>query len=93
LDGGLTLRKASTDTQNNTNDADIHALSAIRTHDISVRVGEDSSCLRPRGNCERPLHTIPPLIWEVNGSLTEASYIDYEYLSVLLNSTRPIQEW
>jgi hypothetical protein len=34
---------------------DIHALSGIRTHDSSVRAGEDSSCLRPHGHCDRPL--------------------------------------
>jgi hypothetical protein len=32
---------------------DIYALSGIRTHDPSVRVGEDISCVRPRGQCER----------------------------------------
>jgi hypothetical protein len=32
---------------------DIHALSGIRTHDPSVRASEDSSCLRPRGHCDR----------------------------------------
>jgi hypothetical protein len=32
---------------------DIHASSEIRTHDPSVRVGEDSSCLRPLGHCDR----------------------------------------
>jgi hypothetical protein len=30
-----------------------HALSGIRTQDPSVRASEDSSCLRPRGNCDR----------------------------------------
>jgi hypothetical protein len=34
---------------------DFHALSGIRTHDPSVRVGEDYSCLRPRGHCDRYL--------------------------------------
>jgi hypothetical protein len=29
------------------------ASSGIRTHDPSVRVGKDSSCLRPRRHCER----------------------------------------
>jgi hypothetical protein len=29
---------------------DIHASSGIRTHDPSVRAGEDGSCLRPRGH-------------------------------------------
>jgi hypothetical protein len=31
----------------------IHASSGIRTHDPSVRAGEGSSCLRPRGHCNR----------------------------------------
>jgi hypothetical protein len=33
---------------------DNHTLSGIRTHDPSVRAGEDMSCLRPRGQCNRP---------------------------------------
>jgi hypothetical protein len=32
---------------------DVHALSGIRTPSSSVRAGEDSSCLRPRGHCDR----------------------------------------
>jgi hypothetical protein len=32
---------------------DIHALSGIRTHDLSVRASEDSSRLRPRGHRDR----------------------------------------
>jgi hypothetical protein len=42
-------------TQDNTNtvNADIHALSGIRTHDSSARASEDSSCLRERGHCVR----------------------------------------
>jgi hypothetical protein len=31
----------------------IHALSVIRTLDPSFRAGEDNSCLRPRGHCDR----------------------------------------
>jgi hypothetical protein len=31
----------------------IHALSGIRTHDLSVRASEGSSCLTPRGYCDR----------------------------------------
>jgi hypothetical protein len=31
----------------------IHAFSGIRIHDLSVGAGEDSSCLRPRGHCDR----------------------------------------
>jgi hypothetical protein len=33
--------------------SNIHALSGIRTHDPSVWESEDSSCLRPRGYCDR----------------------------------------
>jgi hypothetical protein len=44
-------------TQDNTNTGerrrDIHASSRIRTHDPSVRAGEDISCFRPRGHCDR----------------------------------------
>jgi hypothetical protein len=36
---------------------DIHALNRIRTHDLSVQVGEDSSCLRPHGHCVRHMKT------------------------------------
>jgi hypothetical protein len=32
---------------------DIHALCGIRTHDPSVRVCEDMSCLRPRDHCDQ----------------------------------------
>jgi hypothetical protein len=31
----------------------IHALSAIQTHDPSVSASEDVSCLKPRGRCDR----------------------------------------
>jgi hypothetical protein len=34
---------------------DIHASSWIRTHDPSVRVSEDSSCLTPRGHSDRQI--------------------------------------
>jgi hypothetical protein len=33
---------------------DIQALSGIGTHDSNVRASEDSSCVRPRGHCDRP---------------------------------------
>jgi hypothetical protein len=36
----------------------IHALSGIRTHDPSVRAGENSSYLRPRGHRDRQLFTL-----------------------------------
>jgi hypothetical protein len=35
----------------------IHASSEIRTHEPSVWTGQDSSCLRPRDHCDRPLNT------------------------------------
>jgi hypothetical protein len=34
---------------------DIYALIGIRTHDLSLRASEDSSCPRPRGHCDRPV--------------------------------------
>jgi hypothetical protein len=34
---------------------DSHVLSGIRSHDPSVRAGEDGSCLRPRGHCDRQI--------------------------------------
>jgi hypothetical protein len=42
----------------NARNTDIHTLSRIQTHDSSVRAGEDSSCLRPRGHCDRPADDI-----------------------------------
>jgi hypothetical protein len=38
---------------------DIHALSGIQTHDPSVQASKDSSCLRPRGHCDRLIKTVP----------------------------------
>jgi hypothetical protein len=40
---------------------DIHASSGIRTHDPSVWAGEDSSCLRPPGHCDRLHHVCSTL--------------------------------
>jgi hypothetical protein len=37
----------------NSDNTDIYALSGIRTNDPSVQAREDSSCLRPRGHCDR----------------------------------------
>jgi hypothetical protein len=34
--------------------ADIHASSRIRIHDLSGWTAEDISCLRPRVHCDRP---------------------------------------
>jgi hypothetical protein len=38
---------------------DIHVSSGVRTHDPSVRAGEDSSWLRPRGHCDRGQFSCP----------------------------------
>jgi hypothetical protein len=38
----------------NAHNTNIDALSGIRTHDPRPRAVEDSSCLRPRGQCDRP---------------------------------------
>jgi hypothetical protein len=63
LDGGSARRKVAIYTQNNTNTekthTDIHVVSGIRIHDPSVRASKDSSCLRPRGDCDRQLHVLP----------------------------------
>jgi hypothetical protein len=53
LDGRSARRKAATYTQNKRTHADIRASSAIRTHDPNVLAGEDGSCLRLRGHCDR----------------------------------------
>jgi hypothetical protein len=50
-------RKASTKTQDNTIRIRAHkrASSDIRTHYPNIRAGEDSSCLIPRGHCDRQM--------------------------------------
>jgi hypothetical protein len=48
--------------------ADIHALSGIRTHDSSVWASEDNSCNRPLGHCGRlvsPLEGVKMAIKEL----------------------------
>jgi hypothetical protein len=45
-----------TQTENKGRQIYIHALSGIGTHDPSVRAGEDGSCLRPRGHCDRSVN-------------------------------------
>jgi hypothetical protein len=54
---GLYLNIGQHKCKRNTYTPNIHALSGIRTHNPSVRVSEDSSCLRPRGyrdQCLKP---------------------------------------
>jgi hypothetical protein len=55
LGRGSARRKAAACTRDNTEytHTDIHTLGGIRTHDPSVRAGENSSCLRLSGHCDR----------------------------------------
>jgi hypothetical protein len=59
LDGGSTRRKALiyTGQQQQIINANIHALGGIRTRNLSVRAGEDMSCLLPRGSCKSYIST------------------------------------
>jgi hypothetical protein len=83
-------------TQDNTNriNADIHALSGLQTHDPSVRVSEDISCLRPRGHCDRPYTYHRALIpyanqwtiWKLHfwfNLFSELSFQDYILLTLI----------
>jgi hypothetical protein len=57
---------------------DIHALSEIRTHDPSVRASKDSSCLRPRGHCDRPVYPCTPgIFWICVPEELVAIYLKY----------------
>jgi hypothetical protein len=61
MEEGSARRKAGIYTQNYTNTeltyTDTRVSSGIRTHDPIVQAGEDSSCLRPRGHCDRRRNT------------------------------------
>jgi hypothetical protein len=50
---GLYLNRGQYKQNKRIHTPNIHALSGIRTHDTSVRASEESSCLRPRGYCDR----------------------------------------
>jgi hypothetical protein len=54
-------------THTHTHIPNIHVLSGIRTHDSRARASKDSSCLRPRGYCDRLIDSCCPLI---NGGYT-----------------------
>jgi hypothetical protein len=78
FDGGSARRKAATCTQGRTDleetHTDIHASNGIRTHDPSVRAGEDGSCLRPRGHCDRR-------VWNLVSEIKERNIlVDWECL-------------
>jgi hypothetical protein len=63
---------------------DIHALSGIRAHDPSVRTSEDSSCLRPRGQCDR--HVLQYLLYVK--SRTRSSKLPYGCVSINMRISR-----
>jgi hypothetical protein len=54
-DGGSARRKATTYIHTEQTHTDIHASSGIRAYDPTVREGEDVTCIRPCGECDRPL--------------------------------------
>jgi hypothetical protein len=66
LDERSARHKAATYTHNNTTIEKTHthiqASSGIRTHDPSVKASEDSSCLRPRGHCDRSTSSLELVI-------------------------------
>jgi hypothetical protein len=45
--------RRTTQTQNKRTQTDIHVSRGIRTQDRNVRAGEDGSCVRQRGHCNR----------------------------------------
>jgi hypothetical protein len=75
--GDQPYRKATTYTgqRKHRTNADIHASSGTRTHDPSVRAGEDISCLRPRGHCDRLLN-----IQRINSSRIQQLQNSYQVL-------------
>jgi hypothetical protein len=77
---GLYLHRTAQSHNKHTH-TDIHALSGIRTHDPSVREGEDSSCSRQRGHCDRLLSLykskiLPLLLWRGHQPITSCLSIN-----------------
>jgi hypothetical protein len=56
---------------------DIHTLGGIRTHNLSVRTGEDISCPRPRGHCHRLIDALVSINHDRNWvcDLTDGQHI------------------
>jgi hypothetical protein len=61
---------------------EIHALSGIRTHDASVRGGEESSCLRQRGYLIGGLTHIAKVIHPITSANLEHGGT-WEYMGVV----------
>jgi hypothetical protein len=57
FDGGSACRKVAIYTRNNTDTEEMHTDINVqcgnRSHDPSVRTGEDDLCFRPHGHCDR----------------------------------------
>jgi hypothetical protein len=68
----------------------INALSGIRTQDPSVRASEDSSCLRPRGYCDRPMFQYRDL--EIYDGINILKRLKHKSLSKVSGSSKPSEE-
>jgi hypothetical protein len=81
-DGGSARRTGQHNHRINAH-TDIHASCGIRTHDPSVCAGEDSSCFRPPGHCDRPDSVIcaynyhSPIKWYV-------TYFIFIFISIFI---------
>jgi hypothetical protein len=67
---------------------DIHASSGILTHDHGVRAGEDSSCLRPCGHCDR----LPNIIGKIKENCMGGTCSTHERDKFLQNVSRKISK-
>jgi hypothetical protein len=83
-------KRRTTQTQNECiHTPNIHALSWIRTHHPSVRASEDSSCLRPRGNCDIPQDTTLQYLSVACRNLKDSKQKDISSISVPNIEVRP----
>jgi hypothetical protein len=69
---------------------DIHASTGIRTHDPSVRAGEDGSCLRLRGHCDRRFRPYRVGFMTNLVCLTTLDIVKYYENRMVGNENRPI---
>jgi hypothetical protein len=64
--------------------ADIHASIGIQTHDPSVLAGEDSSCLRPHGHCDRHTNLLYIFNMQCDGKICLKSRTSGKFLATFL---------
>jgi hypothetical protein len=84
LDARPLSKLRTTQTQNkHIHTPNIHALSWIRTHDPGFRASEDSTCLRPLGNRDRPYSKYTNLISDEFTELVETCSL---HLTASLNN-------